>query len=123
MKRTFSILSFLLLVLAVTPGVMRSRAETIGPPISHGIVSFTATPRTVKPGESVTLQWETRGATSVAIEWGPERNPRGPTQKRMGLPPSGAMTLQPEEDTVYVLECDTPEGQTCMSASTRVHVN
>jgi hypothetical protein len=123
MKRTFLLLLFLLPALAVTPGVVRNRAEPIGPPISRGIVSFTATPRTVKQGESVTLQWETRGATSVAIEWGPEHNPRGLNGKRTGLPPSGTMTLQPEEDTVYVLECDTPEGQTCMSASTRVRVN
>src|ERR1700722_17665460 len=122
MKRTFSILLFLLPV-SVTPGAIRSRAEPVGPAISRGIVSFTATPRMVKPGESVTLQWETRGATSVAIEWGPEHNTRGSMQKRTGLPPSGTMTLQPEEDTVYVLECDTPEGQTCMSASTRVHVH
>jgi hypothetical protein len=123
MKRTLSILLFLLLAIAATPGAIRSRTESIGPPISHGIVSFTATPRIVKPGESITLQWETRGATSVAIEWGPEHNPRGLNAKRTGLPPSGTMSLQPEEDTVYVLECDTPEGQTCMSASTRVHVN
>jgi hypothetical protein len=56
------------------------------------------------------------------MEWGPQNHPRGNVQRRSGLPPAGTMTDQPEEDTVYVLNCETASGQTCMSASATVRV-
>jgi hypothetical protein len=43
-------------------------------------------------------------------------------QWRAGLPPSGTMIVQPEENTVYVLECETASGQMCMTASATVRL-
>jgi hypothetical protein len=122
MKRILFLLVFLLLAFAVTLGVVRGRAAWIGSVIPRDIVTFTATPRTIKMGDSATLLWEVSGATSVAMEWGPARHFRGSMQRRTGLPASGTMTVQPEEDTIYVLECESDFGQTCMSASVTVRV-
>ena len=122
MKRTLLLLLLLLFGLAVTLGLIRSRAARIGSSVFREIVAFTATPRVISPGESATLAWETRGVVSVAMAWGPESNPRGNMQRRTGLPPLGTMTVQPKEDTVYVLECETDAGQVCMSASASVRV-
>ena len=110
-KRTVELLLLFLLAIAVT-------ASVIGPEI----VSFTATPRVIKPGDSVTVSWETHGVDSVSMEWGPEYHQPGDMQKSTGLPPSGTMTDKPAQDTVYVLECETPVGETCMSASATVRV-
>jgi hypothetical protein len=122
MKRTLLWLLFLLLALATALGVMRSRAARIDPAISPEITSFTATPTVISPGESVTLAWKTRGALSVAMEWGPEYHVRRAMQKRTGLPPAGTMTVQPKENTVYVLECEVASGQMCMLASATVRM-
>jgi hypothetical protein len=84
MKRTLLWLLFLLLALAVTLGLVRSRAARIGSVISPEIVSFTAIPKVISHGQSATLAWETRGVTSVAMERGPEHHPRGALQKSAG---------------------------------------
>jgi hypothetical protein len=122
MKWTLFCLLFLFPALTIPLGVARSRAAESGRVISPEIVSFTATPRVVSPGESATLAWKTRGVASVALEWGPEYHPRGRMQKRTGLDPSGTMTVQPREDTVYVLECETDAGEMCMLASATVRM-
>jgi hypothetical protein len=122
MKRTLWLLVFLLLALAATLGVMRRRMTPVAGPISPGIVSFTATPRVISRGESATLAWTTRGLPSVAMEWGPEHGARGRMERRTGLPPNGAMTVQPGENTVYVLKCETESGQVCIEASATVRV-
>ncbi len=111
---------------------MRARAARMGSSISPAavspaqvapeIVSFTATPRVVSPGQTVTLAWKTRGAPSVAMEWGPALNPVANMKRRSQLPASGTMTDQPRQDTVYVLECETASGDMCMSASATVSV-
>src|SRR5579872_6664723 len=102
MKRSLVLFLFVLLGLAVTSG---SPAARIGSVVVPEIVSFTATPHVINPGDTVTVSWETRGVDSVTMEWGPEYHPRGGMQMRMGLPPLGTMTDQPGMDTVYVLEC------------------
>jgi hypothetical protein len=113
-------LLFLFFVLAMTMGVVGKTGPQGGLGISPEIASFTATPRIVVPGENVTLTWKTRGAVSVTIEWGPEDHPRGTLQQRTGLPGSGTLVMQPRENTVYVLSCETATGVMCMSASTTV---
>lgn len=119
MKRTLLLL-FLFFALAGTLALMRNPTTQVSAVIP-AIVSFTAAPQAIGPGESVTLNWETRGVDSVTIQWGPENNPRDNMQKRVGLPPSGTMTFQPQEDTIYVLECETVPVQGCIqSASVRV---
>jgi hypothetical protein len=115
MKRTVLLVVILLLVLAGTMAVMRVLADPVA------IISFTATPRVVMRGESVTLDWQTRGVPTVAIEWGPELNPGFNMQKKRGLPPSGMETFEPQEDTIYVLECETVPADACsQSVSVRV---
>ncbi len=121
MKRSAKWLLLPILTAAVTLGVMRIRAARIGPATFPAIASFTATPRIVRPGETVTLKWETRGVKSVAMQWSASLHPRN-SQRRTGLPPSGTMTDRPEETTIYVLECEDSVGQVCMSASTTVLV-
>jgi len=117
MKRVLLVLAVLLIV-AVTLGVMRNGELRTEPEI----VSFTATPRIVSPGASSTLAWETRGVASVALEWGPVWGPRGNREMHPGLPPTGTMTVEPKENTIYVLECETTSGTMCMSQSVTVQV-
>ena len=119
MKRIFGVL---LLFLAVTLGVMRIRGAAVKSVTFPEIVSFTATPRVISRGQFATVAWETRGVPTVTIEWCPASHPRGSMQRRSDLPPVGTMTVRPEVDTVYVLECETEYGQTCVSASATVRV-
>lgn len=101
---------------------MRSGAKPAGLAISPEIVTFTATPAVVHPGETVTVAWQTRATAAVAVEWGPESHPRGSFERRDGLPSTGTLTFKPTEDTIYVLECDTVFGAMCMAASATVRV-
>lgn len=114
MKRTLLLVSILLLVLAATLAVMRSRAARGGGP--PAILSFAASAPEIRDGESVTITWETQGVPSVALEWGSGLRPRDTMQKQVGLPPSGSMILQPREDTIYVLECETAPAPLCTSS-------
>jgi len=116
MKRTLILVVLLLLALAVTLAVVHSRAARAA--ASPSIISFTATSREIRRGESVSLNWETEGVATVALEWGPENNPRYNMEKREGLPPSGTMTFQPQEDTIYVLECETTPAPLCTESAT-----
>ena len=121
-KRDLLLLLLLLLAFAAALGFMRTRVDQSGSGSSPEIVSFTAWPRVVGPGDTVTLTWVTRGAPSVAISWGPERRSNASAEKRAELPPSGSLQVQPKENTVYVLECETNLGRMCMSASTTVRM-
>jgi len=122
MKRILVLALFLLPALAITLGVMRGRETWGGPVSSPEIVSFTVTPKVIDHGQSVTVAWKTRRAASVILEWAPERNPRDNMQRREGLPPSGSLTFEPIEDTVYVLACETTTGDMCMAASAAARV-
>jgi hypothetical protein len=122
MKRTTILLLLLLVALAASLGVMRSGAAPTGLGISPEIVTFTATPQTIARGQSATLTWNTRSTASVTIESGPESRERGSMEKHAGLPSAGTLIVHPEENTVYVLECETVFGDMCMSASTTVRV-
>jgi hypothetical protein len=117
MKRILFILA-VLLIAAVALGIIRNERL----PAQPEIVSFTATPRTISPGGSSVLAWETRGTKSVSIESGPVWGPRGHMEMHPGLPPSGMMTVQPAESSIYVLECETTVGEMCMSQSVTVEV-
>jgi hypothetical protein len=121
MKRTMLWLLFLIFVVAVSLGFLRSHEQISGLGVYPEVVAFTATPPVVAPGDPVTLSWDTRGTTAVTLKWGPESRPDEPMQGRTGLPPAGTITLNPMENTVYVLRCETVAGVMCMSASTTVH--
>jgi hypothetical protein len=122
MKRTFGLLLLLFFLLAVALGVMRLHGATLKSVILPEIVSFTVTPRVISRGQSATLAWDVRGAPTVAIAWCPESHPRGNVQRQSGLPAVGTLTVQPVENTVYILECETDYGQTCVSASATLQV-
>ncbi|HVV45253.1 MAG TPA: hypothetical protein VHC72_08595 [Bryobacteraceae bacterium] len=122
MKRDFLWILFLVLVFASAPGVMRLGALWKPPADSPQIVSFTATPRVIRAGESATLSWEVQGVDSVTIAWRPDDYSREPMEQRRGLPPSGMMIVQPRTSTFYILKCDSRSGDVCMAASTSVRV-
>lgn len=122
MKKTnFLLLLLLLLAIAAALGIMRSEAKPQGLGFSPEIVTFQATPEMVHPGEPVTLNWETRGTSSVALEWGnPEKPSHDAMAMRADLPSSGTMTVTPMADTVYELRCDTVAGTMCLPISLTV---
>jgi hypothetical protein len=120
MKTNFLLLLSLLLVTAAALGIMRARAKPTGLGFSPEVVAFTATPSVVHAGEPVTLTWQTRGTTSVAMEWGPEKPSRDAVELRAGLPSSGTMTVMPKADTVYELRCYTVAGPMCLPISATV---
>ena len=122
MKQTALLLLFLLLALAAALGVRRMRAAEPGGVSLPKIVSFTATPNIARPGESVTVAWQTRGAQSMALAWGPAVHAWEDMKRQTGLPPSGTLTDHPRETTIYVLECEDKLGTVCTSASVTVTV-
>jgi hypothetical protein len=121
MKRAVVLALLLLLVLAASLAFMRNHSSPRVPAGLPAIVSFTANPQQIGRGESVTLDWETQGVDTVAVEWGPADSPRGRMERREGLPPMGTQTFQPQEDTIYVLECETGPVPAC-TESTSVRV-
>ncbi|HXE63093.1 MAG TPA: hypothetical protein VN519_06105 [Bryobacteraceae bacterium] len=124
-RRNFWLVLFLLLAFAVASGIMRNKSlqlSTIVPYIRPQIVSFTATPRQIRRGEPVTLSWATNGTTMVSIESLPQFNRGRSGGKKTGLPPWGTMTVQPEEDMVYILTCDVPKGEPAVSSRVWVQV-
>ena len=74
-----------------------------------------------RSGQSVTIAWETTGATALAIEWRPLMH-REEVKRSTGLPTKGSMEDHPKENTIYVLECESQLGSVCASASTTVLV-
>jgi hypothetical protein len=61
---------------------------TVGPPV----ISFAATPLTIRAGQSATLSWVVQGATSVLIDQGVGAQPS-----------SGSVTISPTSTTTYTL--------------------
>ena len=115
---------FLLIAVMAVLGLSRVGVARVGLGIYPEIVSFTAVPDTVHAGEAVTLNWVTRGAESVTVDYGPENAPRDRVQHVAGLPPMGSLKMQPTETTVYELSCETiSSGQMCMPAHVVVKVN
>src|SRR5579871_2429478 len=123
MKKTnFLLLLILLLVVAAALGVMRAGAKPQGLGFSPEVVTFTATPAVVHAGQPVTLKWDTRGTSSISLEWGPaEPTPAG-LELHAGLPSSGTMTVMPAADTVYELRCYSVSGPMCLPISEVVRV-
>jgi len=121
MKRTVVLVLFLLLAFAGTLAYVQSRPKPWLTTETPTIMFFMASPQEIPRGGTVTLDWQTRHVPAVALEWGPVGSERGSLQKREGLPATGTMTFQPQEDTIYVLECETTPAQMCTeSASVRM---
>lgn len=118
----FLLLLLLLLAVAAALGIIRSTVKPVGLGSSPEVVTFTATPATVHAGEPVTLKWETRGTSSISLEWGPAQPARQGVELHAGLPSSGTMTVTPAADTVYELRCYTASGPMCLPVSETVKV-
>jgi plastocyanin len=113
----------LLSPLALLLGSTGSQAAPQGLGVSPEVVTFTASPQVVRPGDTVTVAWNTRGTTSVTLEWGQEANHnRAAMQQRTGLPSSGKLTFQVTEDTIYDLRCATVTGTMCLPVSATVRM-
>jgi hypothetical protein len=122
MKTNFLLLLVFLLAIAAALGVMRTESKLQGLGYSPEIVTFSATPAVVHAGAPVTLKWETRGTSSIALEWGPAQPTREGLELHAGLPSSGTMTVTPTADTVYELRCYTVSGPMCLPVSESVQV-
>jgi hypothetical protein len=77
-------------------------------PVTHGIVSFQAQPRTVPLGNRATLRWQTVGMAEVFIDQDPP--PRNIFSQETSslienLPPRGELIVQPQVTTTYILGC------------------
>ena len=64
------------------------------------IVSFTAEPASIRPGQSVTLVWQTENPSSVTIDPEPGR-----------VTPRGSRQLTPAATTTYTLTARGPNNQ------------
>ena len=93
-------------------GVTRTApfSVTIGPLPLPVIVSFTASPTIVAPGQSSTLSWVSTGATSASIGSGVG-----------SVPTSGSVRVSPTQDTTYALTVVGPGG--AVSAALTVSVS
>lgn len=72
---------------------------TVVPLAPPAIVSFTANPVIVAPGQSSTLSWTVSGATSASLD-----NGIGP------VPTSGSVTVRPTQGTRYTITATGPGG-------------
>ena len=99
-------------------------AIAVAAPLIHAdearIMSFTVTPRKVHVGQAVTLKWVTTGMRTVTLDWAPATNTRDNWRHCTDLPAEGSLTMTPESDTVYVLNCEHSAGSACASATVRV---
>ncbi len=102
-----------MLVAANTNG---SAEQTISVTVSAAggpvVDSFTATPMTIDPGQTVTLTWETTDATEVEINNG----------VLMGGMPDGSVEVTPNVATTYTLTARDSDGMEA-TAQVRVMVN
>lgn len=82
---------------------------TATPPAELAIVSFTAGPATIAPGESTTLQWNTSGAKSVTIDHGIGK-----------VAISGSLAVSPSANTTYTLTAEDVTGSITRSTTVKV---
>jgi hypothetical protein len=97
---------------------MHSRAVPDGLGTVPSIVSFTATPPAVKPGEPVTLAWTARGADSLTLFRSTSGRAAASEPERTRLPDSGTIVVHPNHETVYTLTCETAHGPMCQTEVT-----
>jgi hypothetical protein len=75
------------------------------------VVSFTATPETIKqPGDPVTLQWTTENATRISID---------PPDEITSAPLNGKVVVHPQASTTYRLVASNEQATAQVSAETR----
>ena len=114
------LLILLLLIVGVIVGVsvMRFRAAPRGIAKEPEIVSFSATPATVQPGQPVTLAWNARGADSLTLNRSTSARDDADEPEHKHLPGTGTIVVHPRRDTTYTLTCETADGPMCTSEVT-----
>jgi len=85
--------------------------ESAPPPPKPEISSFTASPAAIERGQSSTLSWSVRNATSVTIE-----------PSVGSVQPGGARQVYPNSNTTYILVAKGPGGAAEDMASVRVTI-
>ena len=90
----------------------RSLQVTVNQPALPVIDSFNISPRTIVSGESVSIAWETTGATSVALIYGGTSD---------SVSPDGSATRSPTATTNYTLRATNEAGS--VTESIEVTVN
>lgn len=75
------------------------------------ITRFSPVAATIRQGQKATLKWETRGARKCVLNPG-----------NMDVDTSGTMEVQPDQDTVYVLDAIGAPEQEIVSKGTRVYL-
>ena len=112
----------LLLAVSTVLGVVSPKRDKPGLGIYPEVAPLTAAPELISLGETATLTWASRGAESVILESIPEGRPEARGEVR-GLPPAGAITVHPNETTVYRMRCETAfSGRKCAGIETRIAV-
>lgn len=92
-------------------------------PVSRGIVSFQAVPRTIQLGERATLRWQTVGAEEIFIDQDPPplnifSQPIASVIEN--LPPEGQLNVRPQVTTTYILGCKATAWTSYASARVKV---
>lgn len=99
MKRIFVLITLLLITIAGCINITQPPpAPVVTPP---AIVAFSASPATIKAGESATLLWNVTGATSVSIDQGVGK-----------VDAAGTRTISPTKTTTYTLTATNSAGAT-----------
>ncbi len=97
MKRIFVLIALLLITIAGCINVTQPPpAPVVTPP---AIVAFSASPATIKAGESATLLWNVTGATSVTIDQGIGK-----------VDVAGTKAVSPTKTTIYTLTATNSAG-------------
>lgn len=80
---------------------------------------FKAEPSIIAPGETALLRWNIEGATEVSIE---EGTGYGELHLLGTFSGTGALSVQPKEDSTYVISCRGSTTVSCASTSIRVRL-
>jgi hypothetical protein len=116
----------LALLLLVSAGLGLSRIKETRPGMGFypEIAPFNAAPEVIRPGESATLSWQTRGAVAVSVlESAGEEGGAVSSRLLSGLPAAGSLKVSPRETTTYRMRCETVfSGQACLPTVVKVEV-
>lgn len=87
------------------------------------VIPLKAAADTLREGESTTLSWTSRGATTVILEAYPESASWQRGEEKSELPPTGSITVHPRETTLYRMRCETAfDGGECAGADATIVV-
>jgi hypothetical protein len=120
----FATILALLLITSAGLGLSRIKETRPGMGFYPEIAPFNAAPEAIRPGQSATLSWQTRGAMSVSVlEMTGEEGAARSSRMLTGLPPAGSLKVEPRETTIYRMRCETVfSGHACLPTEVKVEV-